>query len=157
MVVTRHNALFLATAGQLTDKPLPAGARAVQFQIKEAIRKVQGEELHRDVSLTGDLDGGWYSVDKWGISVHCLTRDHRADLQLEELWGEAGNVRWWRQSERPLTLDNIGTDAATAAQESEPVASSAKVVRPREPQTSGFVEPDSEAHIRAWEGASTPR
>lgn len=87
-----------------------AGARAVQFQIKEAIRVADGEELHRAVTMTGDIDGGWYSVDKWGLSVHCMTREHRAELQLEELWGERDNVRWWRQAERPLTLDNINIE-----------------------------------------------
>lgn len=94
---------ILVVASARSPQHALAGARAVQHRVKEARRAVG---VVRDVGLYRDGDE-WYSVQSGRISVHCMDRRVRGELQLEEIWSEDAEVRWWRREERPLTLDNI--------------------------------------------------
>lgn len=70
----------------------------------KAVRRDAG--VTRDVALAADPAVPWFSVAAGSVHVHCLGRELREELELEELWGGADNVRWWPQTQR-LRLDTI--------------------------------------------------
>ena len=74
--------------------------------LKEALA-ARGEP--RNVHINKQYGVPWFSVTCGDISVHCLSAELRAELELERLAPNAEAITWWRQGEQRLTLRNIGS------------------------------------------------
>lgn len=76
----------------------------MRFVLKQARKEAQ---VAREVVISHDAATPWYSVNSGGISVHCMSRDVRAELDLESLWGNGTNETWWQRGPGAMTLDTI--------------------------------------------------
>jgi ribosomal silencing factor RsfS len=115
LAVTRNVCQVVSTCGcynynvELTG--VHVGARAIKFMLKEARAKAGSA---RPVGLYHDRSTPWFSVACGAVSVHCMSADVRAELELEALAAAPGDVVWWQRSEQRLTVHNIGAEAAGA-------------------------------------------
>lgn len=89
----------------------------MRYLLKQARREAG---VARDVQIAHDSTTAWYSVASGPISVHCMSRDIREQLNLEGLWGERANTAWYQRGPSAMTLDSIRVpegDAEPAADE----------------------------------------
>jgi ribosomal silencing factor RsfS len=84
---------------------LCAGAKALRYLLKQT-RKAHG--VHRPVQIAHDGVAAWFSVTSGPISVHCMSREVREQLDLEELWGKGADLTWYQKGPGVLTLDTLG-------------------------------------------------
>jgi ribosomal silencing factor RsfS len=93
-----------------------AGAKAVRYMLKRA--RVEAG-VAKDVPIAHDSTTAWYSVASGPVSVHCMSREIREQLNLEGLWGEGATVAWHQRGPSAMTLDNfrISEDPETHAEE----------------------------------------
>ena len=82
-----------------------AGAKAVRYLLK-LTRQARG--LQRPVQIAHGGVAAWFSVTSGPVSVHCMSREVREQLDLEELWGHGADFTWYQQGPPALTLDTIG-------------------------------------------------
>lgn len=82
-----------------------AGAKALRYLLKQT-RKAHG--LHRPVAIADDGVAAWFSVTSGPVSVHCMSREVREQLDLEDLWGKGADLTWYQKGPSVLTLDSIG-------------------------------------------------
>lgn len=75
-----------------------AGAKALRYLLKQA-RKAQG--LDRPVQIAHDGAAAWYSVTSGPVSVHCMSREIREQLGLEQMWGNGADLTWYAPSALP--------------------------------------------------------
>jgi hypothetical protein len=99
-----------------------AGANAVRYLAKQA-REQTGDSRAVPVHQYGETP--WFSVSCGALSVHCVGREVREELELEKLGPGPSSVTWWRQGEKRLTLDTI-TAEDSDCEEGDNQTSSAK-------------------------------
>jgi Ribosomal silencing factor during starvation len=86
-------------------KLLCAGAKALRYLLKQT-RTAHG--VYRPVRIAHDGVSAWFSVTSGPVSVHCMSREVREQLDLEELWGKGADLTWFQKGPSVMTLDTIG-------------------------------------------------
>jgi hypothetical protein len=99
---------------------LYAGVNAIRYLVKQAWEQ-KGDK--RSVTVHQYGKAPWFSVSCGALSVNCLGRELREELELEKLAPNPSSVTWWRQGVQPLTLDTITAEDNDSGEESDQTSS----------------------------------
>jgi ribosome-associated protein len=70
-------------------------ALAIAGEIDQEMKKL-GE---RKLGIEGSEEGRWILLDYGDFVIHVFSQEARAYYALEEIWGDAPRLDWWREPE----------------------------------------------------------